>query len=119
MKTLYINGSGYVGVDTEENTTFSINAAREAISRIFLLEENMHIVYDRGEKHYEMDGKKGDILVTFYENSFSKPAVLVKSKDWVSNLKNWEKEQQKQKEEWAAKKLAEACPTCDNCKSEA
>lgn len=111
MKTLYINSSANILIDEEEHNVSRLDTQREAISRIYLIPEAMHIVFGEGETHQELDVKKDDIVIVFYTGTFDKQIVVVKSKDWARNLKIYNEEQQRIKEEWALKKASEC--VCD------
>lgn len=119
MKTLYLTDSSTnIYVDTETNEVGSLTSEdRYAIRNIYYIEEPMHVVYQSGEDKEEIDVKKGEILIAFYNNGFNKYVLdTVRSKQWVSNIKNRRKIEQKEKEEWAAKQCAgECCETCDAC----
>lgn len=101
MKTLYISDGSNILIDTEENTANIIGNQREAIQRIYLAEEPMHVVYSSGEYKREVDVKKDDLIVTFYTDEFENRMIVVKSKDWANNLKKYNKRQQELKEKWA------------------
>lgn len=116
MKTLYINSSANILIDEEEHSVSRLDTQREAISRVYLIPEAMHIVFGEGETHQELDVKKDDIVIVFYNGTFDKQIVVVKSKDWARNLKIYNEEQQKIKEEWALKKANECgCDACTSC----
>ena len=118
MKTLYLTqSSANIFVDPEENTVGSLNTEdRYDIRAIYYMEEPMHVVYQAGERKEEIDAKKGDILLVFYSNKYNKYILdTIKSKRWSANIKNRRKMEQKIKEEWAAKQLAEEIPCCDDC----
>lgn len=121
MKTLYLtNGSG-ICIDPEENFVDRMPTEREGISRIYLAKEPMHVVYGEGEYKRELDVKKDDIIITFYSNDWKERVVVAKSKDWVNNLKEWNKKEQRLKEEWAHKQASadlgcgDCVPQCDTC----
>lgn len=123
MKTLYLTqSSANIFVDPEENTVGSLSTEdRYDIRSIYYMEEPMHVVYEAGERKEEIDAKKGDILLVFYNNKFNKYILdTIKSKQWSANIKNRRKMEQKAKEEWAAKQAAgeakEDIPCCD-CKT--
>ena len=99
MNNLYVTLRGAVKV--EDGVPAFIEPSRSAINSVYLLKEDTHIVYDRSNKHYELDGKAGDILVTFYDTMFVVPMILVHSQEWADNITNYEDEEQKRKEEWA------------------
>ena len=117
MKTLYICNNSNILIDTEENTANAIDTQREAIQRIYLAEEPMHVVYGSGEYKREVDVKKDDLIITFYTDEFENRMIVVKSKDWANNLKKYNKRQQELKEKWALEKKCadEASPCCDCC----
>lgn len=120
MKKLIFTNNGHVGFDPETEEVFSLESDREGISRIFLMKEPMDIMYRRKDKAYNVSAEKDDVVVVFYEDTFEYPVVIAKSKEWAKNLKKYNERLQKQKEEWAKKKEAEACDAdsiCDNLKS--
>ncbi len=115
MKTLYINSNANILIDEEEHNVSRLDTQREAISRVYLIPEAMHIVFGEGETHQELDVKKDDIVIVFYNGAFDKQIVVVKSKDWARNLKIYNEEQQRIKEEWALKKASECGCDGTNC----
>ncbi len=124
MKTLYLtNSSANIAIDPEENTAQHIECEDKysIIRNIYYAEEPMHVIYsgtNNGEPFKEeIDVKKGDIILVFYTNRFNKKLLAtIKSKEWVANIKNRHKIEQKEKEEYAAKKLADSeIPCCDAC----
>ena len=127
MKTLYLtNSSANIAVDPEENTAQHIESEdRYDIRNIYYAEEPMHVIYsgtNNGEPFKEeIDVKKGDIILVFYTNRFNKKLLAtIKSKEWVANIKNRHKIEQKEREEWALKNAENtAIPCCDcDCKCE-
>ena len=116
MKTLYLTSGGSICIDPEENYVDRVQSEREGINRIYLAKEPMHVVYGEGEYKKELDVKKDDIIITFYSDDWKERIVVAKSKDWVNNIKAWNKEEQRRKEEWAAKHAE--CDFSDTCCSE-
>ena len=128
MKTLYLtNSSANIAVDMDTDEVSSLqNLDRYNIRNIYYAEEPMHVVYngvatDGTETKEEVDAKKGDIIVVFYNDRFNKKVLTtIKNKAWVENIKNRQKIEQKEREEWAKKKcdsnLTET-PCCDCCES--
>lgn len=115
MKTLYLTNGGNICIDQENGSADNIANEREAISRIYLAKEPMHVVYGCGNYNKEFDVKKDDIIITFYTDEFKDRVVVAKSKDWANNIKKYNEEEQRRKEEWAAAKQAEAECKCSNC----
>ena len=125
MKTLYLtNSSANITVDVENNKVGTLNNLdRYDIRNAYIIEEPTHVVFNsiiNGEEYVEeIDAKKGDILLVFYHNRFTKKVLAtIKCKEWIANVKNREKIEQKEKEEWAkknaSKELAES-PCCGDC----
>ena len=110
-KTIFITTSGLIQLD-ENNEPIGMNSDRTAINRILRITEPVHIVYNKNDKRIELDAEEGDILIEFYEGAYPKPIVLINSKEWVENLVTYEEEQQRAKEEWAAKRNGVCCD-CD------
>ena len=122
MKTLYLtNSSANIAIDPEENTAQHIESEdRYDIRNVYYAEEPMHVIYsgtNNGEPFKEeIDVKKGDIILVFYTNRFNKKLLAtIKSKEWVANIKNRHKIEQKEKEEYALRQANGEIPTCDCC----
>lgn len=111
MKTLYITTSGQV-VLGDNNSIDSMFRTVQRIDDIFLLKEDTKVIYKKGETNVEMEGKAGDIVITFYEGDFPNKVIIVNSNEWAENITAYENAEQKRKEEWAAKNAADI-PTCD------
>ena len=112
MKKFIINNQGSVVFDAETEEISSLDSAREGISRIWVMNEPMTIVCQMYGKNYELNAKKGDIVIKFYDDSYPFPVVIAKSKEWTKNLDAYEKAIQKRKEEWAKEKQCENCDAC-------
>lgn len=112
MKTMYIKEGINMTVDADTNEIGSIPSAREAIQRIYVSPEAMHVVYQSGQRREEADVEKNDIIVTFYTDEFDKRMIVLKSAEWVELLDAYEKRQKDARE-----KLAEnsCCGCCDCC----
>lgn len=120
MKTLYLtNNCNNIYVDPETNEVGKLNDEdRYGIRSVYYVEEPMHVVYQYGERKEEIDAKKGDLLIQFYDNEYNKYVLdTIRTKQWTANIKNRRKLEQKEKEEWA-KRNAETCvdcPVCSDC----
>lgn len=114
MKTLYITPNASAAIDTELNDVFSLPSDREAISRIHLIKEAMHVVIGNGENKKEFDVEPGDILIKFYDDIFPNKAIVVKSAEWKENIEYYDSEMQRQRDEWAKNKSSK-CPCCGDC----
>lgn len=123
MKTLYLTGSSAnIWVDPETDEVGKLDTEdRYDVRSIYYIEEPMHVVYQCGEKKEEIDVKKGEILIVFYDNRFNKFVLdTIRTKQWVANIKNRRKIEQKEKEEWAKKNANDLgcnnlCEACDAC----
>lgn len=111
MKTLYLNDHGSnIYIDPENNSAEWLDSEREAIQRIYIAPEDMHVVYSSGEYKRELDVKEGDLIITFYTPDFEHRVISVTNSDWVENL---EKDKARQRE---CKMCAcEPCDVCENC----
>ena len=110
-KTIFITSAGLIQLD-DNYEPIGMNSDRTAINRIIRITEPVHIVYNKNDKRIELDAEEGDILIEFYEGAYPNPIVLINSKEWFENLVTYEEQQQKAKEEWAAKHN-EICCDCD------
>ena len=122
MKTLYLTqSSDNIVVDPEIDFVGKLQTEdRYAIRSVYYIEEPMRVVYQYGEDKEEINAKKGDILILFYNNQYNKYVLdTIHTKQWAANIKNRRKIEQKEKEEWAAKNTATEpdapdCGVCDN-----
>ena len=114
MKTMYIREGFNMTVDLDTNEISSVPSAREAIQRIYVCPEPMHVVYQSGKYKQEADVEKNDIIVTFYTDEFDKRMIVLKSEEWVNLIDNYEKKMQEQKEKWADSNIK----MCEDCKAE-
>lgn len=93
-------------VDTDTAEVKAINRSVRGIDDIYIIPEDAHIEWESRlfpNKTIEVDAKKNDILVTFYDRDHGKDFVIVKSEDWLKAIDNAKVADQKRKEEWAAK----------------
>lgn len=116
MKTMFIRESVNMTVDFDTNQVDSIPSAREAIQRIYVAPENMHVVYQSGPKKEETDVEAGDIIVTFYTDEFDKRMIVVKSEDWKNNILSYEEKIREEKNSLNASNDYK-CDECDACPS--
>lgn len=112
-------------VDTDTAEVKAINRSVRGIDDIYVIPEDAHIEWESRlfpNKTIEVDIKKNDILVTFYDRDLGTDFVIVKSEDWLNAIDNAKAADQKRKEEWAAKQkenksmaldCGDAC--CESC----
>lgn len=112
-------------VNTETAEVKAINRSARGIDDIYVIPEDAHIEWESKffpDKTIEVDAKKNDILVTFYDKDLGADFVIVKSEDWLKAIDNAKAADQKRKEEWAAKQkenksvaldCGDAC--CESC----
>lgn len=127
MKTLYLTESSEnIIVDPEVDFVGKLqHEDRYAIRGVYYIEEPMHVVYQYGENKEEIDAKKGELLILFYNSRYNKYHLdTIRTKQWVANIKHRRKVEQKEKEEWA-KRNAQAnltdmnAPECGKCDCDA
>ena len=108
-------------VDPETNEIGSVSSAREAIQRIYVAPEPMHVIYQSGKHKEEADVETNDVIVTFYTDEFDKRMIVVKSEEWIKNLESYEKrmEEARLKAEKSKNSIADtdACPKCYGCET--
>ena len=109
MKTMYIKEVYNMTVDFDTNEVGSITSSREAIQRIYVAPEPMHVVYQNGDRKEEADVEKDDVIVTFYTDEFDKRMIIVKSAEWTANITAYEKRMEDAK----MKQAEQCCGTCD------
>ena len=97
-------------VDPETNEIGSVSSAREAIQRIYVAPEPMHVIYQSGSRKEEADVDTNDVIVTFYTDEFDKRMIVVKSEEWTKNIEAYNKRM-----EDAKLKMEGTCesPCCD------
>ena len=98
-------------VDTDTAEVKAINRSTRGIDDIYVIPEDAHIEWESKffpDKTIEVNAKKNDILVTFYDRDLGTDFVIVKSEDWLKALNNAASLDQKRKEEWAAKQKESA-----------
>lgn len=103
------NTSSLFEFDTETEQINDLPIEREALRSITLIKEP-GVLVDNGT---EIPVKSGDLIVRFYEHSFEKHMIVVKSKDWKNNLIAYNKMIEKQRAD-ALKQKAESCIGCDD-----
>lgn len=112
-------------VDTDTAEAKAINRSVRGIDDIYVIPEDAHIEWESRlftDKTIEVDAKKNDILVTFYDRDLGTDFLIIKSEDWLKAIDNAKAADQKRKEEWAAKQkenksmaldCGDAC--CESC----
>ena len=109
MKTMYIREGSNMTVDFDTNEVSHIPSSREAIQRIYVAPEPMHVVYQSGKRKEEADVEKDDVIVTFYTDEFDKRMIVVKSAEWTANITAYEKRM----EDARMKQTEQCCGECD------
>lgn len=113
MKTMYIREGVNMTVDTDTNEIDSIPSAREAIQRIYVAPEKMHVMYQSGKYKQEADVEKNDIIVTFYTDEFDKRMIVLKSEEWVEIIDAYENKMKLARDKWEAEKACDSCEKCE------
>mgnify|MGYP007022097196 CR=1 FL=1 len=116
MKTMFIKEGVNMTVNLDTNEIGSIPSAREAIQRIYVAPEPMHVIYQSGQHREEADVEKDDVIVTFYTDEFDKRMIVVKSEEWTKNLEGYEKRMAEARAKSEAN--LKCCEDCDACPKE-
>lgn len=116
MNTIYITDTGRVMLD-ENNNPHPFLCTRNAVDAVYCLEQDTKIIYKKGDKESVLNAKAGNIVLTFYENTFPNGVIVVDSNEWKENIEAYKAKEQEMKEKWAAKNLAECgqCPDSAEC----
>ena len=96
-------------VDPETNEIGSVYSAREAIQRIYVAPEPMHVIYQSGSRKEEADVEANDVIVTFYTDEFDKRMIVVKSEEWTKNIDAYNKRMEE------ARQKLEECNDAGTC----
>ena len=115
MKTMFIKEGVNMTVDLDTNEISSIPSAREAIQRIYVAPEKMHVIYQTGKHREEADVEKDDVIVTFYTDEFDKRMIVVKSEEWIKNLESYEKRMAEANAKMAENDGCLKCCDCETC----
>lgn len=122
MKKLIIKNGYMFDIDTDANKLQKIQYDRAAIDNVYLIDEERDLfIQDNEDNVTETHVVPGDIIVSFYTNDFPNRVIVVKSDKWVENIKTLRANEQKKKEEWAAKqpeniqKCSISCDSCSDC----
>lgn len=122
MKTAIISVNGAIKLDTDTLSITKIpEKAPSSVRGLYVADEDMHIIYDDGNRRYETDAKEGQLVVAFWRSITDKeetiPLAVFDSEDWKHNINIVDEDNQKQKEEWA--KLKACGDTPEKCESAA
>lgn len=117
MNKIYItDNSRPILVDNDDNIR-TVTSDREAINRVILLDDDYEIV--SGEYNEDgsfitkrQNGKKGQILVSFYESCYKHKVILIDNDDWAENITEYKKMQ-----EGARSKISKVSGECECCDS--
>ena len=91
-------------VDTETLDIKAIPERTRGIDSIYVIPEDAKLTWESKDNNpVNIDVKKDDILITFYDTSLGKDFVVVNSEDWKSMLDASDKKRQEEKEKWASK----------------
>ena len=116
MKTLYIpDSSAGIVIDSENQAVKQLPSEREAISRIFIAKEDMHVVYEQNGEQKICNIDAGNLLIVFYDHTFKNRVVVVNSSEWIENIKDYNEREQKRKEEWAKKEAEKGAIRLQPC----
>lgn len=124
MKTLNFVGTGVyaqkpVLIDFEKHTVDTLDACRAAINDIYIAPEDIEIRYKKNGRDVVIKAETGDIIITFYrEDWIAYPVVVVKNKDWKTNVLNHiKKNEAKKSNDFVDAKYSDQCETCSICQN--
>lgn len=123
MKTLtFINKKGYclrpVIVDFASCTLDTIEPIRVYIDDVYVAPEDIEVRYKKNGKEIVTKAKKGDIIISFYDDpTIINRIVVIKNDEWRENVANFlmEKAARQAKAETAASLCDKPCYAKDSC----
>lgn len=118
MKTLYLTDScANIIVDKDNDTVSRLGSQdRYDVRDVYYIDEPMHVVYEYAGHKEELDVRKGDILLRFYNSKYNKYMIdSIRTKQWAANIRQRREMEQKEKEEWAARNADKCCECCEDC----
>jgi len=77
---------------------------------MYAIQEPTTVVYKSGEAEDKVCADKGDVVCVLYRKDFKKDLIVVKNEELYDNLIDRNAREQREKEEWAAKRSE---PTTD------
>lgn len=105
-------------IDTDTLETKVLDRGPRAIDEIYVIPEDATISWKKYYKNSEdrtVDVKKGDIMITFYDNDYAKDFVIVSNpNEWNEAINNYNDAAQKAKEKWASEQKHD-CPCSGDC----
>lgn len=118
MKTLTFVSTGRYHrnptiIDFDKHIVEPLDRLRIGIDDIYVAPEPLEVRYKKDGRDIVLKADKGDIIIVFYtEEWVVNPIVVVKNKDWKTNIVEYIKKQEADK----AKELVNAsyC-SCDGC----
>lgn len=106
-KILAFSKSGYTPmmITREPFDVQPVASDRMAISSVIVAKEDCHVKTENGY----IEAKKGDIILTFYEDIFPNKVVVVPSEKWLENIDTYNAVMEERNNKVSNK------PSCDDC----
>lgn len=108
MKKWYITPSNNILIDTESQKAISVEDNSLSIHYCYIAPEDCTIEYTNSEGTKEFEVKEGQLVLTFYRDSFVNKIVVIDSPEILENLNKYKEELQAEKERWAS----DCCGKC-------
>ena len=104
-------------IDTDTCNVKAIPTQCRGIDEIYIIPEDSTIVWEdsfSNEAPTNIDAKKDDILITFYNRRLGKSFVVIHSDEWLKMLNNYNESIQEEKEKYAEEaRIKERCLSSD------
>lgn len=112
-KILAFSKSGYTPmmITKEPFDVQPVASDRMAISSVILAKEDCHVKTENGY----IEAKKGDIILTFYEDIFPNKTVVVTSEKWIENINTYNAVMEKRNNNDCNKQSNNCCVSGDEC----
>lgn len=115
-KILAFSKSGYspIMITKEPFDIQPITADRMAISNMIVVKDDCHVKTENGF----IEAKRGDIVLTFYEDLFPNKVVVITSEKWLENVNTYNAAMEEFKNKVGDKQSDGDCVPLEKCRED-
>lgn len=108
------NGYSPIMITKEPFDIQSIAADRMAISNMVAVKDDCHVKTENGF----IEAKKGDIVLTFYEELFPNKVVVITSEKWLENINTYNAAMEELNNKVSNKQSDDDCVPLEKCRED-